>query len=122
MHPSILQLRRVSRVTVTREPTGACPADPMLRLLWGQWKTHVICLLGERAPLRFGELQRLLPGISPKVLTQRLRELEADALAWRRQETVVPLRVTYGLIDMGSDVHTSLKAFDAPARRWLMDR
>jgi DNA-binding HxlR family transcriptional regulator len=108
-------------MTLARKPMGACPADPLLRLLWGQWKTHVIYLLGERGPLRFGELQRLLPGISPKVLTQRLRELEADAIAWRQQETVVPLRVTYGLTGMGNDVHASLKAFDAPARRWLAD-
>ena len=108
-------------MTATREPLIACPADLLLWLLWRQWKTHVIYLLGEHGPLRFGELQRLLPGISPKVLTQRLRELEADGIAWRRQETVVPLKVTYGLTDMGNDVHASLKAFDEPARRWLMD-
>ena len=109
-------------MTATREPISVCPADPLLRLLWGQWKTHVIYLLGEQGPLRFGELQRLLPGISPKVLTQRLRELEADAFAWRQQEAVVPPRVTYGLTSMGNDVHVSLKALDAPARRWLTNR
>ena len=98
---------------------SACPADPLLRLLWGQWKTHVIYLLGERNELRFGELQRLLPDISPKVLTQRLRELEANGLAWRRQEAVIPPRVSYGLTPMGQDVHRALKAFDAPAGRWL---
>ena len=62
----------------TLEPISACPADPLLRLLWGQWKTHVLYLLGEKGPARFGEMQRLIIGISPKVLTQRLRELEAD--------------------------------------------
>ena len=86
---------------------------------YGQWKTHVIYLLGERNELRFGELQRLLPDISPKVLTQRLRELEASGLAWRRQEAVIPPRVSYGLTPMGQDVHRALKAFDAPAGRWL---
>ena len=98
---------------------SACPADPLLRLLWGQWKTRVIYLLGERNELRFGELQRLLPDISPKVLTQRLRELEANGLAWRRQEAVIPPRVSYGLTPMGQDVDRALKAFDAPAGRWL---
>ena len=106
-------------MTAARAPVGACPADPLLRLLWGQWKSHVIYLLGERGPLRFGELRRLLPGISPKVLTQRLRELEADAIAWRQEDKAVQVRVTYGLTSMGNDVHASLKAFDAPARRWL---
>jgi DNA-binding HxlR family transcriptional regulator len=108
-------------VTVAREPTGACPADQLLRLLRERWKTRVIHLLGERGSLRFGELRRLLPGISPKVLTQRLRELEADAIAWRQQDTAVPPRVTYGLTVMGDDVHASLKALDGPAGRWLAD-
>ena len=109
-------------MTVARKPAGACPADQLLRLLRERWKAPVIHLLGERGPLRFGELRRLLPGISPKVLTQRLRELEADAIAWRRQDTMVPPRATYGLTGMGDDVHASLKALDAPAARWLPDR
>ena len=108
-------------MTVTRNPTGACPADQLLRLLRERRKARVIHLLGERGPLRFGELRRLLPGISPKVLTQRLRELEADAIAWRRQDTTVPPQVTYGLTVMGDDIHASLKARDAPAGRWLAD-
>jgi DNA-binding HxlR family transcriptional regulator len=109
-------------VTVTLTPTGTCPADQLLRLLRERWKTRVIYLLGEQGPLRFGELRRLLPGISPKVLTQRLRELEADSIAWRQPDTMVPPRVTYGLTGMGNDVHASLKALDAPAGRWLPDR
>jgi DNA-binding HxlR family transcriptional regulator len=68
------------------------------------------------------KLRRLLPGISPKVLTQRLRELEASSIAWRQQDTMVPPRVTYGPTVMGNDVHASLKALDAPAGRWLPDR
>ncbi len=106
-------------MTAAREPTGACPADQLLRLLRERWKTRVTHLLGERGPLRFGEPPRLHPGNSPKVLTQRLRGLEADAIAWRQQDATVPPRVTYGLTVMGDDVHASLKALDAPAGRWL---
>jgi len=106
-------------VRATREPIEACPADPLLRLLWGQWKTHVLYLLGEKGPARFGKMQRLIVGISPKVLTQRLRELEADGLVWREHEPAIPPKVTYGLTEMGLDVHAALKAFDAPAKRWL---
>ena len=103
----------------TLAPIDACPADPLLRLLWGQWKTHVLYLLGEKGPARFGEMQRLVMGISPKVLTQRLRELEADGLVWRGLEPTIPRKVTYGLTEMGLDVHTALKAFDAPTKRWF---
>ena len=63
-------------------------------------------------------MQRLIIGISPKVLTQRLRELEADGLLWREHEPTIP-KVTYGLTEMGLDVHTALKALDAPAKRWF---
>lgn len=100
-------------------PLDGCPADPLLRLMWGQWKAHVIYLLGEHGPARFGVLRQRLEGISPKVLTQRLRELEAGGLLWRQQESTVPPKVTYGLTEMGRDVHAALKALDAPARRWL---
>ena len=55
-------------------PTGSvCRADPLLRALWGHWKTHVIHALGTQGPCRFGALRRTIEGVSPKVLTQRLR-------------------------------------------------
>lgn len=100
----------------SRPDTAACPADALLRKLWGQWKTHVIYVLGEEGPCRFGVLRRRVAGISPKVLTQRLRELEADGLAWRAQENTIPPKVTYGLTDMGLAVHEVLKGFDPIAR------
>ena len=104
------------------EDPAACPAGPLLRALWGQWKTHVVYALGEAGPLRFGALQRRVAGVSPKMLTQRLRELEADALVWRDHEPTIPPKVTYGLTEMGREVHAALKGFDDPARRWMAGR
>lgn len=72
----------------------------------------MIYVLGERGPCRFGALRREIDGISPKVLTQRLRELEADGLAWRQQQNTIPPKVTYGLTETGRAVHTVLKGFD----------
>jgi len=86
-----------------------CAADTLLRKLWGQWKTHVIYVLGEQKACRFGVLRRAITGISPKVLTQRLRELEADGLVWREQENTIPPKVTYGLTETGQAVHRVLK-------------
>lgn len=106
----------------SRPDTAACPADALLRKLWGQWKTHVIYVLGEEGPCRFGVLRRRVAGISPKVLTQRLRELEADGLAWRAQENTIPPKVTYGLTDMGLAVHEVLKGFDPIARDMAQSR
>ena len=98
---------------------AACPADPLLRALWGQWKTHVVYVLGTQGDCRFGVLRRHLAGISPKVLTQRLRELEADGLAWREQEPTIPPKVTYGLTETGRAVHGVLTGFDTLARDWV---
>ena len=98
-----------------REDASSCPADAVLRTLWGQWKTHVIYILGERGDCRFGVLRRAIEGVSPKVLTQRLRELEADGLAWRDQENTIPPKVTYGLTEAGRAVHAVLKGFDGVA-------
>jgi DNA-binding HxlR family transcriptional regulator len=106
----------------TTPPAGPlariCPADPILRMLWGQWKTHVIHVLGTQGDCRFGVLRRTIRGISPKVLTQRLRELEGDDLIWREQTETIPPQVTYGLTDRGRRIHDALRAFDAVAEDW----
>ena len=101
------------------EPPGEpCTADPLLRALWGQWKTHVIHALGTRGACRFGVLRRALGTVSPKVLTQRLRELEADGLVWREHEPTIPPKVTYGLTPFGMRVHGVLRQFDGLAAAW----
>lgn len=94
------------------ERAGTCPSDDVLRMLWGQWKTHVLYVLGSHGPQRFGALRRLIRGISPKVLTQRLRELEADGLIWREQAQTIPPEVTYGLTKRGTQIHGVLQKFD----------
>ncbi len=100
------------------ELTLICPADPVLRALWGQWKTHVVHVLGTQGGCRFGVLRRTITGISPKVLTQRLRELERDELVWREQTQTIPPQVTYGLTERGHRVHTVLRSFDTIAHDW----
>ncbi|MCX7567647.1 helix-turn-helix domain-containing protein [Sulfitobacter sp. F26169L] len=72
-------------------------------------ENHVIYVLGERKACRFGVLWRTITGISPKVLTQRLRELEADGVVWREQENMIPPKVTYGLTSTGFAVRAVLK-------------
>ena len=109
--------------TTSDEPvsTEYCPNDPVLRALWGQWKTHVIHALGSQGPCRFGRLRRTVVGISPKVLTQRLRELERDGLVWREQADTIPPQVTYGLTRRGQRVDGILRQFDAHGAEWSGD-
>lgn len=96
-----------------------CPADQLLRLLWGEWTTHILWVLGEAGPQRFVRLRDLIEGVSPKVLTTRLRRMEADGLVWREYESEVPPKVTYGLTDKGRALHKALKGFEPLAMQWF---
>ena len=57
-----------------------CASEFTLRMLGGKWKTAILCLLKEGGTLRYGQLRKLLPRVSDKVFTERLKELEALGL------------------------------------------
>lgn len=91
----------------------SCPVALTIDTVGGKWKAHILWhLRGE--PLRYGELKRSLPGITHKMLTQQLRELEADGIVHREVYNVVPPRVDYSLTEQGRQL---LPAFEA-LRRW----
>lgn len=100
---------------------AGCPADRLFRLLWGEWATHILWVLGRAGPQRFGELRTLVDGVSPKVLTTRLRRMESDGLIWRNYETEMPPKVTYGLTERGVELHRALSTFEDLAERWFPD-
>lgn len=77
-------------------PASDCGLDQALRVIAGKWKPTIVWVLHER-PLHFGELLRLMPGISEKVLTEQLRDLEQDRVVAR---TVRPGRVTRVLYEL----------------------
>lgn len=79
-----------------RPPTfGPCPITPVVSVLLGRWTVPILWTLRTHGRLRFTELQRSLPGITPKVLTQRLRQLEEDGLVERTYHAEMPPRVEY---------------------------
>lgn len=71
-----------------------------LKIISGKWKPSIICYLGARKR-RNGELRRHLSGISQKVLTQQLRELEEDGIVKRTNYGTVPPKVVYSLTESG---------------------
>jgi DNA-binding HxlR family transcriptional regulator len=95
-----------------------CPLDRTLRLLWREWTTHILWVLGQRGPTSFGDLRRRLSGISPKVLTERLRRMEGDALVYREQRPSGRRQTTYGLTGKGQDIHAVLHNIGGVADRW----
>ena len=95
-----------------------CPMDAILRLLMGPWTTNIIWVLSDQGPQRFGALKRSVPGISTRMLTERLRMLQGAGVIWREQAETIPPAVTYGLTPRGDDLRTVLDAFGEIANRW----
>ena len=74
-----------------------CPVTATIALFGGRWKLPILYILSKNTR-RFGEIQVRVPSISKKVLTNQLRELEADGLISRRQYKELPPRVEYTLL------------------------
>ena len=71
-----------------------CPVGSVVELFGGRWKASILWFV-HGSPRRFNELRRLLPGITQKMLTQQLRQLERDGLVSRTQFPEIPPRVEY---------------------------
>ena len=80
-----------------------CALEASLDMVGGKWKALILWHLAEGA-LRYSELGRLMPRATPKMLTQQLRELEADRLIARKVFPVVPPHVEYSLTDKGKSL------------------
>lgn len=78
-----------------------CPVTTALSVIGGKWKVIILWHLKEGGVKRFGELQRLVSGISQKMLTQELRDLEESGLVSRKVYPVVPPKVEYSLTETG---------------------
>jgi|SRR5690349_4894346 DNA-binding HxlR family transcriptional regulator len=78
----------------------SCPSQDILALIGGKWSMLLLCILAG-GPVRTGELARRAGGISQKMLTQTLRELERHGIVQRRDYGEVPPRVEYSLTALG---------------------
>lgn len=85
----------------------AQPLAHVLGRIGTRWTIHVIIALTQ-GPMRFSELKRHVAGISQKMLTQTLRDLEADGLVTRTVTPIIPPRVDYELTEMGMELRLPL--------------
>src|SRR5262249_3194083 len=102
----------------SRKSVSACPMDQLLRLLTGPWTTYILWVLRSNGPTRFGELKRRVPGVSAKMLTERLRMLEEARVIFRHYEPSIPPQVTYGLAARGEELRDVLDKLNEVALRW----
>jgi DNA-binding HxlR family transcriptional regulator len=77
-----------------------CPVETTIHAIGGRWKVLVIHYLLD-GPQRFGQLSRLLQGISARTLTRQLRELEASGILHRHVHQQIPPKVEYSLTPLG---------------------
>lgn len=80
-----------------------CPSRQVLNMLADKWTMLVICSLDEGTK-RYSEVKRQIGGISQKMLTQTLKNLEKDGLVFRKTYPVIPPKVEYSLTDMGKSL------------------
>lgn len=81
--------------------------EATLDVIGGKWKPIILCHLGN-GPIRTGELKRKMPKITSKMLTQELRELEADGIVHREVYQQVPPKVVYSLTTEGKTLRQLL--------------
>lgn len=94
-----------------------CPVEVTMALISGKWKSLILWHLHEK-PVRYKELERIVPGVSQKMLTQQLKEMEADGLLVRTVYPEVPPRVEYELTELGHSVFPILETM----HNWAVEK
>ncbi|MCC3327614.1 helix-turn-helix transcriptional regulator [Nocardia abscessus] len=90
-----------------------CGMTVAIDVVGGKWKMHLMWVLGT-GPQRFGQIRRLLDGVSEKVLAENLRQLESSGVVHREVYPEVPPRVEYSLTPLGEELAVALR----PLEEW----
>ncbi|MCB1019414.1 MAG: helix-turn-helix transcriptional regulator [Acidobacteria bacterium] len=99
-----------------KDSSFLCGLDAALHVMGGKWKPLILFFLWEQ-PKRYGELKRLVRGVSDKMLIQQLKELESDGIVLRTDYKEIPPRVDYAVTPLGA----SLAQCFEPLCRWGAD-
>ncbi len=105
--------RRASAKTDFDAYLATCPSRQVFDMIGNKWVGLIIAAL-HAGPLRHGQLRTTIAGVSQKMLTQALRELERDGLVTRTVTASVPPRVDYELTSLGQDLWTVIQ----PLKNW----
>ena len=90
-----------------------------VELIGRRWTGAIVSVLIHRDTLRFGEIADAVPQLSDRLLSERMKELEARGVVRRHAEPGPPLRVHYELTDMGRSLQPALSELKSWAQRWL---
>jgi DNA-binding HxlR family transcriptional regulator len=96
---------------VESDADQTCGMSIAIDVVGGKWKMHLMWVLAE-GPQRYGQIRRILDGVSEKVLTENLRQLETAGVVHRELYAEVPPRVEYSLTPLGWELNEALKPLE----------
>ncbi|NGO69381.1 winged helix-turn-helix transcriptional regulator [Streptomyces boncukensis] len=105
---------------MSRRDEYVCGIDAAIDVVGGKWKVLILWALDDAGTLRFGQLKRALPGVTEKVLTAHLRELEEDGIVRRAAYAETVPRVEYSLTPLGVSLNEALAPLGSWGRRHLL--
>jgi DNA-binding HxlR family transcriptional regulator len=101
-------------------PVGCCPFyHEAVELIGRRWTGAIVAVLLQQAPLRFSEIAQAVPQLSDRLLSERMKELEARGVVRRTVDPGPPVKVTYDLTEMGRSLQPAIAALEDWARYWL---
>ncbi len=107
-----------SCTTLNEDTLCVCPLEGTIELISKKWTLQIVAAIGNHRKLRFNEIQTKLKGISPKSLTDRLKDLEKANLAERVVFAEIPPRVEYSLTRQGEELRRAIM----PLMKWASTR
>ena len=112
--------RRTAVATLESPAVECCPKlHEAVELIGKRWSGAIIVVLLEGGAMRFSEIAHAIPQLSDRLLSERMKELEARGMVERRVLPGPPVRVEYGLTEMGRDLAPALAELKRWAHRWL---
>lgn len=112
-----------SKTSHTPMPSAesGCPVDALVSLIMGPWTAYIIWVLLQHDSIRFSELMKDVHGISARMLTVRLRRLEAAGLVRREQHLGIPPHVCYELTARGRELELVMNPLESLANKWFAE-
>jgi DNA-binding HxlR family transcriptional regulator len=109
-----------SRKQAGAAPPACCPFyHEAVELIGRRWTGAIVAVLLDHGPMRFSEIAQSVPELSDRLLSERMKELEARGVVERHVEPGPPVRVNYALTPMGAELEPALQELKSWARQWL---
>jgi len=111
---------RVAVATLERPAAHCCPyLHEAVELIGKRWSGAIIVVLLEGGAMRFSEIAQAIPQLSDRLLSERMKELEARGIVSRCVQADAPAKVEYALTDMGRELAPTLQQLKSWSHRWL---